>query len=132
MKLLGVFILISLLTINCNKNSKADSKITGKWRLIEQLLDPGDGSGEYVTIDSEKTLDIKSDGTFTCNGDICSINGKSEYASSGIFDSEAKTITGTACMTESLFDIGYSFKSGKLILAFPCFEPCLQKFERIE
>ncbi len=132
MRLLVAFILVNFMVFSCNKNNKLDKDLVGKWQLVEQLMDPGDGSGKYVAIESEKTLEFKNDGTFTCNGDICSINGESEFPSSGIFDSEEKTITGTACMTESLFDIDYSFKSGKLILAFPCIEACLQKFERIE
>ena len=120
--------LICFLATACNKNS--DSDLTGEWKLIEQLMDPGDGSGEYLSIDSDKTIVFKSNGEFTCNGDICSINGESEISSYGIINADENTITGTGCMSEALFDIGYSFSAGDLILSFPCFEGCLQKFEK--
>ena len=127
MKNIFILTFICSVAFACNKNK--DSDLIGEWTLIEQLMDPGDGSGEFVALESDKTIVFKSNGKFTCNGDICSINGESEIPSNGIYDSETKTITGTGCMTESLFDISYSFQDGNLILSFPCFEPCIQKFK---
>jgi hypothetical protein len=129
MKNIYLIILICSLVIGCNKNSDAD--LTGEWKLIEQLIDPGDGSGTYVEMESDKTIVFKSNGEFTCNGDICTINGESEISSYGIVNADKNTITGTGCMSEALFDIGYSFEEGNLILTFPCFESCFQKFEKI-
>lgn len=49
----------------------SEHTIFGEWKLIERLVDPGDGSGEYVPVQSEKKLIFFENGTVTSNGSLC-------------------------------------------------------------
>jgi len=46
----------------CNKDdNKSNTSIVGNWKLIEVLEDPGDGSGTFMSVDSEKTITFNSE-----------------------------------------------------------------------
>ncbi|NNM18501.1 MAG: hypothetical protein HKP24_08010, partial [Croceitalea sp.] len=44
----------------------------GTWQLVEILADPGDGSGTYTPVDSNKMIVFDNNGRFSSNGAICS------------------------------------------------------------
>lgn len=52
MKKLALILLAitTFLYIACKKESSQESKIYGKWKMIETLADPGDGSGKYMPV----------------------------------------------------------------------------------
>jgi hypothetical protein len=63
--LIFVFIILSLTA--CEKIG-AETSITGKWKLIETLADPGDGSGKWKSYSGSKSyLILNSDGSITGN-----------------------------------------------------------------
>ncbi|MGI9546126.1 MAG: hypothetical protein ACR2MM_02725, partial [Flavobacteriaceae bacterium] len=105
--------------------------IAGEWQLVEMLADPGDGSGVFSPVDSDKMISILSDGTYSSNGNLCAFSAMLGDPSSGVYDEEANGY---------LIDCGSPFPSqlrlnlveGDLIISFFCIEPCLQKFKRID
>ena len=56
--------------ISCIKNDNEDttSPLLGTWELKEILADPGDGSGIFNTVNSNKKLTFYSNRKITSNG----------------------------------------------------------------
>lgn len=132
-----------MLLLNCTSDDgKAitNVEILGEWRLIEQLSDPGDGSGTFMPTDSNKTLEFFSDGTITSNGTLCYMNGQSTNASNGTYEliSDAAVdaqyegfIFSENCDFPET-KIGFNITAeGHLILWYFCIEPCAEKFIKL-
>ena len=96
--------------------------VIGKWKLIETLSDPGDGSGEYEKVDTEQILTFLSDSTVTYTGELCN---SSDEAKSGIITENR------LYPNDCSFSYGMEIKNDHLYLFPPCIEPCGLKFEKI-
>lgn len=121
---------IVVLSCNSGDNDIESQGTTGEWKLIEMLADPGDGSGQYVPVESSKSISILEDGTYSSNGDICSFSVLVADPSSGNYE-ETENGYVIDCQTPFLSHLRLSLDNdGYLIVAFACIEPCLQKFER--
>ncbi len=69
-----LFLFIIGFSIACTKSTntdksgnKGDVSLIGKWILIEQLTDPGDGSGTWHQDNSDAYIVFKSDSSFEYN-----------------------------------------------------------------
>ena len=123
-----LLLLFLLLGFACNSDDP-EIEILGEWQLIEVLADPGDGSGIFKSVNSNKRITFFEDGTYTSNGIICDFTTQAEEASSGQFtvDEEGYLIP---CSDPISYTIDLQLEDGFLILSFPCIEPCLQKFRK--
>ncbi|MEC3881619.1 hypothetical protein [Parapedobacter sp. 10938] len=119
-------ILVTALTLSCSKTS---SELVGKWRLVELLADPGDGSGKFRPVSSKKVLEFYSDGTLKSNGEICFMNQESNTPTTGTYSMTDSTIAGEKCK-DSPHKITFEKKGTTLILNFPCIEPCRAKYRK--
>lgn len=124
--------------------SSDDSKPTdeieliGKWKLIEQYSDPGDGSGDFQSIESNRVIEFLKDGTVEINGQLCFMASEVGDIETGdyllITDSDTQydgEIIPNICSSRSAkvyFDLPVS---GNLILWYQCIEGCAQKFSKI-
>ncbi len=125
--IIAIGILISC-SKNDNDNLKTDELI-GQWKLIEQLADPGDGSGTFQSIDSQKIIEFYTNETVTSqNGSLCQPYSE-EQISSGTYSLSEQRIT-TNCQNPNIAFIGFEFKDGYLILNFASNEGFSQKFEK--
>lgn len=125
--------LIMIIFSGCSKdddNSRsATSTVIGQWKLIEQLVDPGDGSGTFRKIDSEKILEFSENGIITAyNGSLCQPYSDQEI-STGTYSLITQGIT-TNCDNTNIAFIGFEMKENFLILNFDSNEGFSQKFER--
>jgi hypothetical protein len=142
MKKVAIILFVLFLT-NCNSDDNKPSDETefnGKWKLIEQYLDPGDGSGDFQPIESDRIIELLSDGTVSINGKLCVMSSEVGDIETGTYmitsSDEADTtydgeIIPNTCSSRSAkiyFDLSLS---GNLILWYPCIEGCAQKFTRI-
>ena len=119
---------------SCNSDDdavNADIGIVGQWKLVEVLLDPGDGSGEYMPVESSRTITFAEDGTYTSNADICSLSEMSGEPASGNYKEVENGYT-IECDSPFPSPLFLSLDNGDLIIAFFCIEPCLQKFKRLD
>ncbi len=117
----------------CESDDENDDKvngISGQWILIEMLADPGDGSGEFIPVESEKSISFNDDRTFVSNGDICSFSTLADNPTEGTY-SESENGYTIDCDTPFPSPLNLSIDEGDLIIAFSCIEPCLQKFRRL-
>lgn len=138
-----LFIFTLLILTGCSSDDnkpKDETGILGKWKLIEQYLDPGDGSGDFQSIESGRTIEFFSNGTVEINGELCFISSEVGDKETGTYmitgSNEADTtfdgeIIPNTCSSRSAkvyFDLPLS---GNLILWYQCIEGCGQKFEKI-
>lgn len=136
-------ILITLFFINCTSNDSkpsSETELLGKWKLIEQYADPGDGSGDFRPIESDRVVQFFSNGTVSINGELCFMSSNVGDTETGTFiitsSDEADTtydgeIIPNTCNSRSAkvyFDLNFN---GNLVLWYPCIEGCGQKFKKI-
>ena len=125
------FIFLILFLCSCKKDdSVPNNALEGNWRLIEMYADPGDGSGDFRPVRSEKIINIKTDGTYSSNGNVC------EFSTLADEDTQGSYLALNAgyqiiCESEFSTELRLEVREGYLIVSFFCIEPCQQKFQRI-
>jgi len=128
-KVISFLLTISILSSCSDDDSNTpDVDLIGNWKLIETLIDIGDGNGDFQTIDSEKTIEFNSDGTVSSNGSLCQMSSQSNTPSTSTYSLENSTIN---CTDIGSFDINFEIKGSTLIISYLCFEPCRFKFIKI-
>ena len=121
--LFSIGILISCRKSDDNKNSD----VVGKWKLIEVLADPGDGSGTFHGVSSEKILEFQANGTVTSNGSICDMSIESVSPSFGTYSLSDSTISSSNC-SNSPFKIKFRNEGSTMTISYPCDEACIAKY----
>ncbi|MDB5024733.1 MAG: hypothetical protein JWP78_2488 [Mucilaginibacter sp.] len=59
-------IAIILFAAACGKeNIKGNSTLTGKWKLVESLMDPGNGSGKWMPVQTGTEVQFYANGTLS-------------------------------------------------------------------
>lgn len=124
--------------ISCGNDENApdnsDVSLIGEWRLIEQLIDPGDGSGDFVEVVSDKTINFFSDGTFQSTSIVCLKSFGPDEEGNGVYDVATNTLTLHNCAEGNPgdFSISYLFDKSDLIIHYPlCYEPCAHKYRKV-
>ena len=67
----SILILLAMFLLNCSSDDSkpsGETALIGKWKLIEQLADPGDGSGTFQPIESDIVIEFFSNGNVEVNG----------------------------------------------------------------
>lgn len=138
-----ILITISIILISCSSDEgkpSGETELLGKWKLIEQYLDPGDGSGDFQPINSNRTIEFFSNGTVEINGELCFMSSEVGDKETGTYmitsSNEADTtydgeIIPNTCSSRSAkvyFDLPLN---GNLILWYLCIEGCGQKFKKV-
>lgn len=132
MKKILLLLSISFLIISCsNDDSDDETEIIGQWKLIEVNADPGDGSGIFQTVESDKVVVFLKNGTVTSNGTICYISTESNNPTSGTYSLTESTISSSDCVQTEI-EITFELVNSKLILRYPCIEGCQEKFTKIK
>lgn len=110
-----------ILSISACKKSDKESSIIGKWKLIETLADPGDGSGKWQSVkNSSSSLFLNADGT---------VSGKdfTHYKLYSIIDNQTIEFIYQDNRKIILF---YKLKGSTLEISGGCFEPCGSRFKK--
>ncbi len=128
----AIFILITIgVLFSCNKYDASNSNTTliGTWELIAVLADPGDGSGTFSSVESEKIITFESGGTITSNGTLCDMSINSNNMTSGTYSISESSFNSSDCTNP---DYNYTFEQNEniLIIQYPCFEPCQAKYRK--
>lgn len=133
MKILTLLAISCLLLAfsSCQKECDRKKGIVGKWKLIEEVYDPGDGSGTFQSIESDKTIKFCQDGTFEANGEVCFMGTESGSTHTGTYDTSTNTISPDNCISMMPMSIGYSVSGNRLIISYPCNCGCQQKYKRV-
>ena len=138
-----IVVVISGLWFSCDSRDYAGAEIertagnnlTGKWRLIEQLMDIGDGRGAFTKVESDHMVEFFEDGTFKSSESLCRANKQAEPGTSGTVDFIKSVLVPRECQqgeTSSMFELAYDLQQSNLIINLFCIEPCALKFEKVE
>lgn len=123
-------LMLSVVLVSCKKEE--DPALVNKWHLIEQLADPGDGSGTFQPVSSNKTVEFFEDGTITSNGSLCGMSSEVGSGSSGTYSTADSTITVDNCGFDPPNPMTFEMQGENLIINYPCIEPCREKYEQVE
>ena len=124
-KTLVILVLLSLI-ISCKK--KDSGSLTGTWELKEVLMDPGNGSGVFNAVSSDKNLVFHTNGNVNSNGLICDMSIESNTSTAGTYSEIDSTIISATCPNLIL---KYEISGDTLILIYPCLEPCKAKYIKV-
>lgn len=130
-RILLMLFIICILSCGSDDTPSNSEELTGEWRLIEVLADPGDGSGRFSPVESQRRISILEDGTFSSNGELCDFSIAADGSTQG---SVLKDDQGffLACEAPFTSRVRLSLEDGKLIVTFFCIEPCQHKYERTD
>lgn len=129
MKLRFLIFFLAFCVLSCDED-ESEAELLGTWQLVQILSDPGDGSGVFMPVNSNKTITFNADGTVTSNGSLCDIFEDEGESTSGIFSEETMSFTTEECGFE---DFEYQFEiDGQFLTYFVlCIEPCGARFQKI-
>lgn len=112
-------------------------ELQGTWLLIEQYADPGDGSGDFKKVDSNKTIRFLENGTYIAKGSLCDMNFNSGEDTTGTYEIGAELSEYSADNYMKPEDCGFDgvriyiqMEGSNLILSYLCIEGCAQKFKK--
>lgn len=135
MNLIKTFLLTFLLTavLSCNnedKNPAQNSGLSGKWKMIEILADPGDGSGTFRPVKDEasSTLEFKANGDFKETKGIIhsSVNPYNTYKM--LDDNRLELSIKNDTKTPPIIWYVAELTPTTLEISYGCIEPCRAKF----
>lgn len=126
-----LLIALSLFMLSCNSDDDTpENIIVGMWNLTGIYLDPGDGSGAFENVNSNKNIVFSSDGTFSSNGIICDLTTETDVSSTGTYSTTESQIDASSCSFIELF-LDYSIDNTIMIINYPCIEACQARYEKV-
>jgi len=125
-----IFLMLIGLFVSCDSENenKSATELIGTWKLIEISAAPGSSSQSFKPVQSNKTLEFKSNGTIVTNTSLCDPY-SDEVKSSGSFSLTNNSIT-TNCQNPNIATISFELKNDYLILNFISNEGYSQKFQK--
>uniref|UniRef100_UPI0037DC77FD lipocalin family protein n=1 Tax=Zhouia sp. PK063 TaxID=3373602 RepID=UPI0037DC77FD len=130
MKKITLILVVCFAIISCSDNDDTtNTSIYGTYKLVATYMDPGDGSGTYEPVSSNKTITFKEDGTVTSNGDLCTMTIDTDVASSGTFSLVDSTYTSSSCSNPE-YAYPFEVSGNTVIVHFSCFEGCGFKYKK--
>ncbi len=129
MKKVTLFLMCVVVFFSCNKDDDNKQKeIVSKWKLIEVLADPGDGSGNYQPVESGVTIEFYEDGTVSSNSSLCYMGTEANEPSTGTYSLTELIITPNNC--DYSLNISFEQNDSLLLISYPCIEPCGVKYKK--
>lgn len=131
-----ILITLMIFLISCSVNDNDNAELIGKWKLTHVYSDPGDGSGDFVSVVSDKYIEFFDDSTVVSNGALCTFQPIDGPPDSGIYHTDGKYqnsnenyIVVNNC--DDRYPIHFEVKDSKLIVYFLCIEGCAEKYKKI-
>lgn len=142
MKKIFIVVCIIITSFSCKKTEVIqptipDSNIVSCWELIEVYVDPGDGSGTYNPVVSEKQLIFQKNGIIKSNYMFCGVGDisylkKDSYAK---YDDTKRTITYDTCLSKKVDPetLNYTYLNDSILeVKHFCIEGCGEKYLKIK
>lgn len=134
MKNLLFTLLLSVILFSCssdNTDQDTNVELTGTWLLTEINNDPGDGSGTFSKVKSDKILVFGENNIITSNGSLCDNSTNSDSPNSGTYTIGLECESGgliTSCSNISNLNIAFVLKGSVMYIYYPCIEGCAAKY----
>ncbi|AUC75706.1 lipocalin family protein [Olleya sp. Bg11-27] len=132
MKTITLLLIAALTLVSCDNDDDSntptsETTIIGTWQLTHVYMDPGDGSGDFTSVTSSKTLTFDADGTVSSNTDMCTVASQTTSPTTGTYTTDGE-INVDQCQNITL---DFQLEQNTLIVYFPCIEACVEKYERL-
>jgi len=126
------FILLIVLSVGCEKEEPfGDVPFPPPiWELEATLFDPGDGSGVFESVESERRIGFIS-GKVATNGSFCDLTGIVGPETEARFDEVLDKIVVENCDAsgeDMLLGLEVSEDQEILTISLPCEAPCLLRY----
>lgn len=139
MKAIHLIVLFSIILAlsGCKKDKiVATSGIVGEWKLAEELISGaiilGEPPAAFEPVQSDKKISFTITGKYSSNGEMCTMSSESTTPSEGMFYESLLSIEPEGCQFSSpTSGILYQLDGDTLIIIYPCYENCVQKYYRI-
>lgn len=127
MKKSVLLLTLLVLLFSCHKNEEelAPASLAGTWKLTEVLVDPGDGSGTFQPVSSNKKIVFINDNKVTSNGSLCDMSTESNSSTTASYSEATHTID---CQNRP---VQYELNGNTLILSYFCIEGCQAKYIKV-
>lgn len=116
-------------TINIPDKSNSSNELLGEWTLIERLVDPGNGSGTFQAVQSDKKIKFLENLQFESSEPLCVLIPSSHELGKGSYTLDPQMLFPDNCDFTS--ELNYQLDNGFLIINYLCIEPCAEKYQRI-
>lgn len=120
-------IVVSCAKLKGDKNQTEENSILGSYQLKERLVDPGDGSGVYVAVQSEKKIFFLENGLITSNGSLCVSGDVHGDGDKGVFSITDSVILPQSCPGT---EIHFVWTQNQIELEYVSVETIKEKFIR--
>lgn len=133
MKHLLIFTISIFLISSCSppKEPIDPSGLIDTWKLIQIYSDPGDGSGNFEDVDSDKTIEFLSNGFVVTTGTFCSLDIGSNGIEEASYDDNVMQITAECGGQDLVITYRLNDNEDELELSYPCIEGCAAKYIRM-
>ncbi|GAB3336102.1 hypothetical protein GCM10027429_19030 [Marivirga atlantica] len=129
--IIPILILFSCILLSCNEEELVNAEAIGTYILTERYSDPGDGSGTFQPVESDRRITLKEDNTYSTNYDFCNFFGtETKVSMNGKFNREEQIlVVPDVCSEDFYFDtLQIELKPQELIIYYLCIEGCAEKF----
>ena len=125
-------LLFLLFALRCSSVSEEDSgkELEGMWRLNGYTIDPGDGSGMFKEVESDKLIYFYSDRSFIANTKMCFAQDERANITEGKYDPVAGILQARGCNGKEFNQLNYSIEGEYLYVYYVCREGCVERFQR--
>lgn len=123
--IVGMFFVFSSCSLNKN------TSLIGKWKLTEELIDIGDGKGEFKEVNTQQFIEFMQDGTFSSTVNLCQMPANKDEKGTGTYSVDENKIIPGNCADDDDSSITFETSGKELILSFFCIEPCKQKYVKV-
>lgn len=127
----SLLILLSSIIFSCSEEEFASTELLGTYRLTAAYVDPGDGSGTFQPVESNRRITLKGDNTYTTNYNFCNtFRTEADTLMSGKYNLEEKFLIAPDICSGTFYSdtLQIELKSKELIIHYICIEGCAEKF----
>ncbi len=126
-------VLTGMMLLVCAACAKEDSLVvssglTGTWELREIYADPGDGSGTFQPVTSDKVIVFRPDGSFRSNGSFCQNLGNTDGEGRGSYSVGDSTLSPDCDAPRPLPLV---LRGDTLDIYFFCIEGCGERYRKV-
>ena len=138
-----LYFFVFLLVLSCSDDDDqqflSGDSLPGKWLLVEAFFDPGDGSGEYEEVNSNRHLEFTDDMSIvTTNIPVCSLEFNSEteeiYSGEIVYDYQGQPVdelNADFVIKSGDCEVLVTHEPPYIIVYLNCIEGCGLKFRKI-
>ncbi|GAA5030274.1 hypothetical protein GCM10011506_19290 [Marivirga lumbricoides] len=116
----------------CSEDDGVSKTSLGTYQLTAIYSDPGDGSGDFAPVESNKRITLYQDSTFAANFSLCNgLSIEDTGSTEGTFSSAELSFKADCNNSLPSNELRIDLFESELIIYYSCYEGCSEKYSRI-